>query len=240
MRLRVPVSILPCWQTWHEGGMAMRCGTSENVAVPAQHGLNGRNGLELPAASGPLPETIPVPEAQNGGKAATPGLLEPSRSEPLPGTGTAKDAPQHPPQDKDPVPAGKDPVPTGKGLVPTGKDPVPASKDPVPASIDPVPASIDPVTAGKDPVPTPENPHGKPPLPPPQSSSFLVEPISAAPGVTIPSSFFAELPPTAGSMNPLPISEAVPAAFFTHGRVPQASADSGSPHNDNDCAHFAP
>ena len=83
-----------CWQTWHEGGMATRCGTSENVAVPAQHGLNGGNGLELP--------------------------------------------------------------------------------------------------------------------------------------------------PTAGSMNPLPISEAVPAAFFTHGRVPQASADSGSPRDDNDCAHFAP
>ena len=103
--------------------------------------------------------------------------------------------------DKETVPAGKEPAPTGKELLPPGKDSAPAQ----------------------------EKPPAKPPIPPPISSNDTLELIIPAPGLTIPSSFSSEIQPTARSGHPLALSEAVPARFFTHHRMPQAtSSDSGT------------
>jgi len=193
----------------------------------------------------------------------TPGTIEQPQKEPLPEKGTDSGTPQSPPQDEESVQpdkktgsAGKDAASTGKESAPTGNDvepaakkadpnaaepAVPGSKDAGPAGKESAPGSGKPAPAGKEPAPAQGNLPDKPPISPPMSSGNQAEPTSTAPGVTISSSFFGEVPPAADGGNRLTLAEAVPTAFFTHGPVPQASsADSVDPCNENGCVGFSP
>lgn len=68
------------WQTWQEGSMAMRCNRGEMGIAPGQIDTSDPS---LPAASRPLPETIPLPDARKSGESRTQIVPEPPRSKPL-------------------------------------------------------------------------------------------------------------------------------------------------------------
>ena len=101
-----------------------------------------------------------------------------------------------------------------------------------------------PPPAGKEAAPAPEKLPAKPmilPVPPPQPTeptqpvtANSTGPIVIASWVSDSSLRFGEVQAQAESANPPPPSAAFPAAFFTHGGIPQAPAvDSGKPHNEN-------
>src|SRR5208337_2472536 len=120
------------------------------------------------------------------------------------------------------APIGKDASPTGSEAVKSAVAPaVPSIKNLAPADTESSPSSAEPAPAGKESAPAQGNLPEKPPIPPPLSSGNQLDPISTAPGATIPSSYYGEVPATVSGGDRLALEETVPAAFFTHSPVPQ-------------------